>query len=416
MRSVIKAGLVGLVVFQFALAVPAFAGDSFSIEGHFELDYENERNFNLEKGNPEDFQTLEAELRIEVEYKPVEWMWVVTRMRPRKKFDLHEEDKIRDREWVLNLEKAYLAFEPPGTGLEIWVGRSRFRDDREWLYDANLDGVRVFFSLAGIEFDVSATRETLWTAELLSTDKEDAVNNFHIYSEFEVTEDVVIGAWWLQQDDVSGAAERNPQFFGLHSSGEPLDGLKYWAQLVHVRGNDEGETLRGYGADLGVSYKFPASWQPYVVLTYAFGSGDRNPDDGVNHAFRQTGFQDNNGRSTSVNRYKSYGELLQPDLSNMMIFGAGVGVRPIKTLSLEVIYHRYRQHRLADSLWDTDLDMDPLGINKRLGQGVDLVFGLKEKRPGWRIKVVASWFEPGRAFAPDVTSAFFGGVEFRRLF
>lgn len=397
----------------FIFSNPALAYDRFKISGHAELEFESEADFDLSVANLEDSSILEPEIRLQVEYEANRWLSVVTRVRPRKEFEMHEGGEVHGREWILELEKAYLAFQPPGTGLEIWVGRSRFQDEREWLYDANLDGLRMFFTLKDIEFDVSVTRQTLWTADLFSTYKEDAVNNFHIYGKYDLSDDISVAGWWLRQDDVSGAGDQNPEFFGLRSGGNLLDELKYWVELAHVRGNEDGQRIRGYGFESGITYEFAYEARPYIVLSYAMGSGDGNPGDGVDHNFRQTGFQDNNGRSNGANQYKFYGELLEPNLSNMSIVSVGAGMWVEKTHTMEVIYHRYTQQRAANFLHDTNLKMDPLGIDKQLGYGVDFVYGVNEDLPGWRIKVISSLFKPGRAFAPDASMAVFGGVELR---
>ena len=71
----------------------------------------------------------------------------------------------------------------------------------------------------------------------------------------------------------------------------------------------------------------------------------------MDHAFRQTGIQDNNDKFGGVTSFKYYGELLEPELSNLHILTAGIGRRFGRRMSLDLIYHNYRQD---EALYDTD--------------------------------------------------------------
>ena len=204
--------------------------------------------------------------------------------------------------------------------------------------------------------------------------------------------------------------------------GEAGEQLKYWADAAFVGGdpgvdNDQpnADDLRGHGLDAGATYVLEGPLEPSFTLSYAFGSGDSDPDDGTDRNFRQTGLQDNNARFNGVTSFKYYGELLEPELSNLKIFTAGVGVRPSRKTSIDLLYHRYRQDVAFDELRDSNLDEDPNGDSRALGEEIDLIVGVRK----WHdidVEFIAGHFSPGDAFPRNADSALFFNFEARYRF
>lgn len=164
--------------------------------------------------------------------------------------------------------------------------------------------------------------------------------------------------------------------------------------------------------DVGLSWrtKFKALAKPRFTVSYAYGSGDNNPDDSIDRAFRPTGLEDNNGKFFGVNRFRYYGELLRPRLSNINILTLATGYRLGKNKSLEVIYHQYRQNNANDSL-SARIRPDPDGISKDIGDELDISIGLL----GWKhleVEVTAAAFRAGKAFAHHADIAYKLGVDF----
>lgn len=396
---------------------PALAQDDsetpkrLSITGHVELDFESEHNFNLDRSTEEDFTVIEPELRTHIAFVPSPFFQFVGRFRLRRKLDLHYEDKKKDREWVLEMEQLYVMSQTRDTRQRLFVGRTRFRDNREWLYDMNLDGVRGLFTLPGVRMELSMTRLNYYSDDLFHENLDDPIANIHVYATAALPKDGFISAYWLAQDDRSTGDEQL-HYVGLRSGAEPRKGLVYYAELMHVTGDIDGEAVSGTGFDVGLHYELPGKLRPYPFIGYAFGTGDDNPDDQKNKTFRQTGYQDNNGRLGGVIRYKFYGELFEPMLSNMGIVTAGVGVRPWKRISMDVVYHRYVQHHAADEIRDTNIDADPDGVHPHLGQELDFVIGFRQIK-NLRVKGALGWFFPGSAFDPMADHALFAGLELR---
>ena len=101
-----------------------------------------------------------------------------------------------------------------------------------------------------------------------------------------------------------------------------------------------------------------------------------------------------------------------PDLSNLKIFTAGLGVRPSRRTSIDLVYHTYRQHELNDDQRSIDVDLDPNGLSHDLGQEVDLVIGSREI-PDLTIELTLGYFMPGKAFATGSDDAFMADLAVR---
>jgi len=116
--------------------------------------------------------------------------------------------------------------------------------------------------------------------------------------------------------------------------------------------------------------------------------------------FRQTGMQDNNDRFRGVASFRYYGELLDPNLSNLHVLTTGVGLRFLKKSSIDFVYHWYRQAYPAPFMHDVKFKRDPAGLSPDIGQEWDLILGIEEM-DRFEFKIVGSIFRPGDAFAPE---------------
>jgi len=125
--------------------------------------------------------------------------------------------------------------------------------------------------------------------------------------------------------------------------------------------------------------------------------------------------QDNNARFNSLSSFKYYGELFEPELSNMLITTLGFGLRPSKKKSIDFVYHKYNQHRADDDIRDSNLDTDPNGLSRDLGQEVDIIVGYRPSKDVL-LEINLGAFFPGNAFLPSAGNAYFGAAEFRIKF
>jgi hypothetical protein len=197
----------------------------------------------------------------------------------------------------------------------------------------------------------------------------------------------------------------------------PVASLAYWADLGLVRGREtstafsdaagglqragasSSRRVRGHAVDLGATWTFGELWRPTLTLGWAAGSGSA-PGAAVNRNYRQTGLQENKVRLSGMKRLQRYGELFDPELSNLRVATASFGLRVRPDASIELAAHHYRQRVAAPIVADMRLSQSPAGISPRLGRKVDLLFAW---RPSSQVELtlLLARFLPGDAFAAN---------------
>ena len=194
----------------------------------------------------------------------------------------------------------------------------------------------------------------------------------------------------------------------MRTLGSPIQGFNYWTEAAIVKGRDETRrALQGYGYDIGATYRFlGAPLSPSMTFGYAVGSGDKNPNDTVNNDFRQTGLQSNELKFAGLSEFKRYGEVLDPELSNLRIVTVGVGFRPFRDVSLDFVYHDYHLVAWAETLRNSavtaEMNQGPVASND-VGSEFDIILGFRNvfnvQRLGIDLRV--GKFFPGDAFRND---------------
>jgi alginate production protein len=234
-------------------------------------------------------------------------------------------------------------------------------------------------------------------------DREDT-DYYQLYGAYDFGPPLQLAAYVIAQDDPMPRGER-PVFLGVRARGELLEHLSYWLETAHVRGKDGSRHIRAWGMDVGLTYLFELPWEPLLIFSFAFGSGDTTPDSLTDTRFRQTGLQGNGAEFETATEMQYYGELLDPELSNLLIFTAGMTLHPIADTSLTLMYHAYRQHTRASEFREIALDAEPTGESREVGSEIDLM-GIWEIGPV-ELKLVFGAFFPGKAFEAETRTAFF---------
>ncbi len=314
-------------------------------------------------------------------------------------------------ETTLSFKKGYLNWPNfLNPHLRLQVGRQRFKDKREWVYDDTLDAVRFFYKKDRLELEFSYS-SNVFDPETA----QDRIKNLMLFSRYALWEKDKINFYLINRRGKFNAADPdfNLRFLGISLHGKSLKRQRYWVESALVTGNEKGRSISGYGFDLGWISRFKHPYKPALTLAYAFGSGDANPDDERDRNFRQTGFQDNDAKLRGLTKIKQYGELFEPELSNMMIVTLGVGFRPVKHASVDIVYHRYTQVWAYEdgnnALRDVGIKEKPNGKSRNLGDEIDLVFGWKASQR-LRLEWLAAFFIPGAAF-DDRDPAFLGKLK-----
>lgn len=289
------------------------------------------------------------------------------------------------------------------------IGRQDSEDTRHWLFDDEVDALRATYRTSRFALDLVIAQESLSATDLRQWRITDPPDYYWFYGQYHFGQSRQLAVYSLIQKD----RQENTQlfFFGLQSWGKLASSLSYWLDFAHVRGREEGQQVQGWGGDISLLYTANLPWQPAVMLGFALGSGDQGGEEGRDTAFRQTGLEGNNAELTSDVDIQYYGELFDPELSNMLIVTTGAGLRPLPKLALTLLYHDYHQHRAAAVLRDARITAEPTGRSRALGGELDFIGSWILNKVELKLVLAAFW--PGSAFAGAKDLAFFAQARVR---
>lgn len=395
----------------------------FSFGLTLEAEQEFQNDFDLNSARDDRRHTFEPSAKLAVAYRENPNTVVAAEAQLQRSWFADRPPGVADGDVELQIDRLYLAMRSPEIGVTLTIGRIPFDDELEWIYDEKLDGFRLVAKLDSKRYlTLSASRfELFFPEDVLDSRGNDRIDNYLVKLRHREDKDNYIDLYTLLRDDTADRRPEDLYFFGAQIIGtqdsllQKDDALKFWSNLAYVSGDDRGNTISGFGFDIMSTYVMPFIWEPSVTVGFAFGSGDASPRDGKDSNFRQTDLQDNNARFNGVTSFKYYGEVFEPELSNMFIYTLGIGLRPTKNSSLDLVYHKYLQHRADDDIRSSNLSIDPNGLSRDLGDELDLVFGYRP-RDNIRLEAVLGVFFPGSAFKPTTDEAYFASSQLRITF
>ncbi len=382
-------------------------GENLRAGGELAFNWDRKEEFDFDKNNKGNRDTLNLEAKADLLWRFHESGSFALFEASAVRSDRFREDKpdTYDRKESISRAFAYLRL---SDSLRLIVGRQDFDVEREWLYDEVMDGVRASFRVKDLEFEASAS----WGREFLEqSNPTEKTSMYVLLGRAFLSKSHSVTAYFLQKKD-TGPANFEPWFLGVRSYSKPWKGLGHWLEFAQARGYSGLTRIEGRAIDVGGMYRFGGAARPTIAVGYALGQGSSNPSNHV--GFRQTGIQDNNGKFGSVTSFRYYGEVFDPELSNLEVWTLGLGVRPWQNLSFDLVWHRYRQDKAQNSLAASDLKISPNGIRRDLGEALDFILG---HRLGNRssFEFVASRFDPGSAFT-GMDPAFKAELTFRWKF
>jgi len=404
----------------------------------YELSLERRGNFDLNSARDRNRRVRDQELKVEARMRASERVTLlaegvlVSDVRHQKATGTvtREEGGQRGQLWVL-VERL------GGTPLAVQAGRIALVDRRAWWWDDDLDAVRLLARGDTWRVETGVGREL---ARKASFDpgielKHRGVRRWFGQAAWRWRERHTLEAFWLRADDRSGtpapgslwradevdALDARLGWVGLRASGNQRTASghrwAYWADLAHVgghqtvtafgsagrdgtpAGDSRSQRVRGQAVDLGAQWTWDLPLRPIATLGFARGSGSA-AGSSVDRNFRQTGLQENKARIGGVKRLHRYGELLDPELSNLRVGSFGIGARLQENTSIELVWHRYRQLVPSSVLAGSRLSQAPAGLDPDIGRELDLFLAWRE----WRqveLTLALSRFVPGAAFAAD---------------
>ena len=427
LQSVAEEALpVVLAQFQIPSQTPGGKAPALPKRLTYQYNYGTESEINyrmdpdLNKGVKDDVFVVTPDLEGFITYRPTDWLEGTVEIEVLRDISISRQklttlpngdlERAPADRFELLIDQAHVTLKGVTDPFEFTVGRRNFEDDLHTLYDTSIDVAMVTFKPGrALRVEASVGRENFIDWDLLNSNPKDRNDTYMLYSEYRGIENIKLAGYAVYRDD-NLHQEGQPFLLGARSIGYPTERTNYWIDLAHVRGEDEeGRKLRGYAVNLGGTYRFAdLPFNPSFTLGYAFGSGDDPGDSSTNNEFRQTGLGSNEMRFSGVSELKIYGEVLDPELSNLHIFTAGLGFRPAEDVYLDLVYHHYELDQFADELRNSAItaQLNPNAINpsKNVGDALDVVLGFRNVFGvrGLGVDVRVGWLFPGRAFRRNV--------------
>ena len=409
-------------------------GKPLAISSELDLDVRDRKNLDL--GGGESTTDSTTEYQLEFIYQPASNVYAYLGAKAVYEADLARTSGERDSVLALERDQAWVYVERMfGSAFGLQAGRQNFKETREWWWDDDLDAARLYFDHGPFHAEAAVARELA----PVSTE-DDGIDP----AQRDVTRYIGMASWlWaprqkldvflLRANDDSStppvgglidadredASDARVTWYGVRATGRrAFSGagtFEYWLDTGLVTGTDtlvsyaddvSGRSrvtgvrrvdVSGSAFDLGLSWETELPLSPTFTVGYARGSGDATDADGSDHSYRQTGLQGNKWRFAGVNRFLIYGAALRPELSNLSIATLSAGLPLLRNSSLELSYRRYEQVVASDSMREWRIDASPNGLARDIGDGIDLVLGIRESR-SIDFALTASAFRAGQAF------------------
>jgi hypothetical protein len=320
------------------------------------------------------------------------------------------------------------------------VGRKQFRDERAWWYSNQLDVVQVQYFTTLLKADISYggrlfDERVITESENIGFEDSEfliAHLDYHFYYQHHFQTFMV-----YQNDDFSNNqignvlnvnSTLNPElnllwlgfrFNGLFSLVDKSK-LRYWLDVSTVNGSErefvtssisstqtEIASIRDIDVSAGYAFDFGGAWKTAddnwgFAANYAFGSGDSSADN-KQSSYRQPGIASNKGSAFGGQRYRIYGELLRPELSNLQLLSFSASRKINPSLWLQVTYFHYRQVQADKELRTSNLIISPNGESKNIGGEIDVML-VSSWSKNIAAQFILSGFHSGSAFNDRVGS------------
>lgn len=373
--------------------VPWLVTDRLWSRGKIGVNQRIENDFSIGDSAADHYRESQPHVRLEFVGRGPAGTSAFLKMRSRNTFVLENAPlRRRPREAGIQLYEGYFLWrDVAGAPVALQVGRQDFDEYREWMFDAQLDAVRAYvYPLYPIVGEFAYINSLDNAADNKFRTVEDYL--IHIHGRPVPSTELAVYRLWRTDRDARG---REPIWTGVRWRGHYL-GAKPWVDLAWLRGWDKGRRFEASAYDVGATLtKKLGSRRVSMTISSARGTGnDDNPKaTGVDHQFRQTGYEDNTGIYNGVVSLQYYGEIFDPELANLDILTVGSGLSLSSAASLDVVYHRYRQTENATTVV-RDLEATDLTLYDYGGRGIDPGNGRPVRemffypKVGWEIDVV----------------------------
>ena len=414
-------------------------GERLIIGGKLTADVRGRSAYGLVRGAADDDIGFDPEATLEAIWIPSETSVVFAAAKAAGELELYKQGGGANSAAGLELNALWLLktrlFDTP---LAVQIGRQKMQERRNWWWDEDIDAVRLHYFGSKVRGFIGVGQVNalnLSTLGRVDPGERGLLRAFGT-AEWEWKKRNTFSVFALHQNDRTNRyalgqlvnradadkQDANLTWFGARARGCLKAKLPrricYWGDIARLRGTDISYNLnrvdpqnsavnrlttrnvRGWAYDVGTSIELPFTFKPYLTLGYAWGSGDPAKTHGLDGAFRQSGFHKNDGKFRGLTRFRYYGEVLRPNLSNIAITTAALGIPIRKDSWIEAVWHSYRQPVANNSISGSKLDRDPNGISKSLGDEFDLILSHRPAS-GWIFELTSGAFRAGSAFGPE---------------
>lgn len=405
-----------------------------TIGGKYEVSPEHRANYDLNSDDERDLTRVNQDFRLEMLYEHGPTLAVFLEPQILYRWD-RRSDRGDDSEFEIRRGQSWIYYSfLPDSGLALQVGRQNLKERRSWWWDADLDAARLYFRRPTIVAELGIAKEVFPISldDDIPAEQEDVTRGFARWK-WKWANLQNLEFFWLSERDRSGSYEDNivigedredPRdaeldWLGARAIGrwktKSLGTLFYWTDVATVTGiedltdfSDTGDGLieangsrrvnvRGWAIDTGLTLRPRKNRQLSFTASYAIGSGDDDPDPLHDRSFRQTGLNSNKDKNRGVTRFRYYGELLRPELSNLRVLTFAIGRRLLSASSVDLVYHNYQQVYADTILRSARIDLPLTGENTDIGDEIDLVIGIEEWQQ-WEMQFIGSVFFAGDAY------------------
>jgi hypothetical protein len=386
--------IVALLILSFALAgthveaqYPPDADQqkdaeprSWEIEGEYEIKLDFRKNFALDRSNRDDLFRFDQEFQLRWSYRYNDWISLLIEGKVIGEHELYTGGGGRRSEVEPERGETWVRFENLfSRDLSLKLGRQSFEEPRRWWWDDDLDAAGLKYRTGSWLFEFGAGEELPRKSLLEDFEPENKrVMRVLARANWLYFTDHAVDLFFLHHHD------RSP----TQSIGALFDDAAGNKKLVTSR---RKQRVRGWAVDVGGRWESQLPGEPIFTLGHAIGSGDKNPDGGTDRAFRQTGLQSND------EEFRTYGELLRPELSNLSIPVLAVQFPIFWKSHIEFAYRYFRQVHAAPFLRDARIEAEPNGVNKNIGHEW-MFYSVIKQWKDLEIELAGAAFKAGNAY------------------
>ena len=186
-----------------------------------------------------------------------------------------------------------------------------------------------------------------------------------------------------------GKGDLRSHSIGFQMQKQARGWVDFTAALVGQTGCYGKDTIRAFGANSAVGLTLPLKWRPRLAGQFTWGSGDRNPADGIHGTF------DGVFGGADIN---FYGDLNLFFWSNLRDYEWDFHLNPGRTTKLALEHHYFTLDQARDAWYTTGLAAlrrDVTGLSgKALGHEVNVRFTWQPAK-GPEIMIGVGHFFPG---------------------